>query len=205
MARRYEAYAPPHMDGATLSLVLERLAEDIHEPEFVAYSPLVRFEAYLSRQRMSGWLRLDAQRLTDLLNAHEVIHLANVTIEDHGDGRSVSADEALLRRSEIRATLASGPRGDPAHRLTTSRHPVVVDSGVYRIGGYVHVAPGMEPGDRFQLGDPMVPLTEAWLEYGYGARRRRHEAVTVIVNRLLATRIEVRAEPVVPSSRPPHP
>lgn len=185
------------MEGATLSLVLERLAEDIHEPEFVAYAPLVSFEAYLSQQRMFGWVRLDTDRLTDLLNAHEIIHLANVLIEHHRDGRTMAADEALVSRSEILAVIASGPRGNPAHRLATRRHPVVVESGVYRIGGFVHAAPGADPEDRFRDGGPMVPLTEAWLEYGSNVQRRRLDAGTVIVNRQLATRIQVAAEPVV--------
>ncbi len=177
------------MEGATLSLVLERLAEDIHEPEFVAYAPLVSFEAYLSQQRMFGWVRLDTDRLTDLLNAHEVIRLANVRIEDHRDGRTRAADEALVRRSEILAVIASGPRGDPAHRLATRRHPVVIESGVYHIGGHVHAALGADPADRLRDGGPMVPLTEAWLEYGSNVQRRRVDAETVIVNRLLATRV----------------
>ena len=185
------------MEGATLSLVLERLAEDIHEPEFAAYAPLVSFEAYLPKQRMFGWVRLDADRLTDLLNAHEIIRLENVLIEDHRNGRTVAADEALVRRSQIIAVIASGPRGNPARRLTTRRHPVVVESGGYRIGGYVHTAPNPAPEDRLRDGGPMIPLTEAWLEYDSGAQRRHHAAGTVIVNRQFATRIKVVAEPVI--------
>jgi hypothetical protein len=184
------------MDAATVSLVLERHAEDIHEPEFAAYAPLVSFEAYLARQHMFGWVRLDAERLTDLLNAHEIIRLENVLIEDHQDGTTVSAEATLVSRSEILAVIASGPRGDPARRLATRRHPVVVESCGYRIGGYVHTAPSTIPEDRFRDGGPMIPLTEAWLEYGSGVQRRRRDAGTVIVNRTLASRIEVVAEPV---------
>ncbi len=108
-----------------------------------------------------------------------------------------SADETLVRRSEILAVIASGPRGDPNRRLATRRHPVVVESGEYRIGGYVHTVPSAAPEDRFRDGGPMIPLTEAWLEYGTGVQRRHHDAGTVIVNRKLASHIEVVAEPVV--------
>jgi hypothetical protein len=183
------------MDGATLSLVLERVADDIHEPEFVAYAPLVSFEAFLLEQRVFGWVRLDADRLTDLLNAHETVRLMNVLVEDLGSGHTVTADEAIVHRAEIVALVASGPRGDAARRQPTRAHPVVAVSGRYHIGGCVHAAPGMDPTQRLQEGGPMIPLTEAWLEYGSGAERRRQRFDTIIVNRELATRFEVVAEP----------
>ncbi len=193
----HRAQAPRHMEDATLTLVLERRAEDIHEPEFAAYAPLVSFEAFLSEQRVFGWVRLDADRLTDLLNAHEIIRLANALVEDHRDGTTESADEALVHRSEIIAAIASGPRGDPARRLLTQPHPVVVESSGYRIGGNVHIAPGADPEERLHDASPMVPLTEAWLQYRSGEQHRRDCSETVIVNRELVTRIELASEPAV--------
>lgn len=177
------------MEPATLSLVLERHAEDIHEPEFAAYTPLVGFEAFLSTQRVFGWVRLDANRLTDLLNAHDLIHLENVHVEDLRDGSTVAADETLLPRSEIVAVIASGPRGDPGRRAVTQRHAVAVESGAYRIGGCVHVTSGVDPEARWRCGGPMVPLTGAWLEYRSGDRYCRDILETIIVNRRLATRV----------------
>lgn len=179
------------MDSATLSLVMERHAEDIHEPEFAAYTPLVGFEAFLSVQRIFGWVRLDTDRLTDLLNAHDVLHLENVHVEDLRGGSTVAADETLLPRSEIIAVVARGPRGDPSRRALTQRYAVVVESGAYRIGGYVHATADMGPEARWQSGGPMVPLTEAWLEHRSVDRYRREILDTVIVNRPLATLVEV--------------
>jgi hypothetical protein len=175
------------MQSATLSLVLERQAEEIHEPDFSAYAPLVSFEAFLSAERVFGWLRLDADRLTDLLNAHDLIHLANVLVEDHRDGGTVSAEETLIPRSEIVAVIARGPRGDPSRRLATRPNAVVVESGLYDVGGIMHAPIGMGPEERWQGGGPMVPLTEAWLEYRSGDQLRRVRSETVIVNRDLAT------------------
>ena len=86
------------MEPATLNLVLERQAEDIHEPEFCAYVPLVGFEAFLPAQRLFGWVRLDADRLTDLLNAHDILRLENVLVEDNRDGRVVLTEETLIPR-----------------------------------------------------------------------------------------------------------
>jgi len=171
------------MKPATLSIVLEPQAEEIHEPEFVAYAPLVRFEAFLSAQRMFGWVRLDADRLTDLLNAHELLELTNVLVEESRDGATVLADETRIPRSEIVAVVASGPRGDPSRRVETDTYPVLIESGAYRIGGLLHTRPGDDPADRFAQGDPMVPLTDAWLEYPWAERSRRDRRTTIIVNR----------------------
>ncbi len=183
------------MSTATLSLVLERRPEDIHEPEFAAYTPLVGFEAFLSAQRVFGWVRLDAERLTDLLNAHDLIHLENVHVENLRDGTTISADETLLPRSELIAVIASGPRGDPARRRATRPYAVVVEAGIYRISGCIHAAPGVDPDVRLHSGGPMLPLTGAWLEYRAGHQNRRHALETVIINRRLATRIEMAPGP----------
>jgi hypothetical protein len=177
------------MEPATLSLVLQPRAEEIHEPDFSAYAPLVRFEAFLAAQRLFGWVRLDADRLTDLLNAHDLLRLANVLVEESRDGSAVLADETLIPRSEIVAVVASGPRGDPARRVETRAHPVIIESGVYRVGGLVHAPPGEDPAERFGRGEPMVPLTDAWLEYPWGDRERRDARATVIVNGRSATSI----------------
>ena len=183
------------MQPATLNLVLERGDEDIHEPDFSAYAPLVRFEAFLPAQRMFGWVRLDADRLTDLLNAHDLVLLSNVLVEENRDGKAVLADETLIPRSEIVAVVASGPRGNPARRLPTRAHPVLIESGSYRVGGLVHAPPGVDPAERLRSG-PMVPLTEAWLEYRWGERDRCDTMDAIIVNCRAATRIEVVGDPV---------
>lgn len=178
------------MDPATLSLALERQAEDIHEPEFAAYHPLVGFEAFLAAQRMFGWLRLDADRLTDLLNAHDLVRLTNVLVEEHHDGSVVLADETLIPRSEIVAVVARGPRGDPRRRRKTLGHAVVIESGAYRIGGFVHAPPGVGVAQRLQEGGPMVPVTGAWMEYRADGRCRRDTDRTIIVNCGMATRLD---------------
>ncbi len=178
------------MEPATLSLVLEPQAEEIHEPEFSAYAPLVRFEAFLAAQRLFGWVRLDADRLTDLLNAHDLLGLTNVLVEESRDGHAVLTDETLIPTSEIVAVVASGPRGDPSRRVETHAHPVLVEAGPYRFGGMLHAEPGVDPANRFWDGDHMVPLTDAWLEYPWGEQSRRDARATVIVNRRAVTSFE---------------
>lgn len=182
------------MGDATLDLVLERQAEEIHEPEFVAYAPIVSFEAFLAEQRIFGWVRLDADRLTDLLNEHEILRLVNVLVEDWHSGAITTVDEALIQRSEIIAVIASGPRGNPSRRRSTEAHRVLIESKEHRIGGCIHVAPGCDPVVRWHDGGPMIPLTDAWVEYRSGGECRHRPTDGLIVNRGLVTQIEVGTE-----------
>jgi hypothetical protein len=176
-------------------LVLERASEDVNEPDFVADLPLVSFDAFVAGHRVYGWVRLDADRLTDLLNDHEELHLLNVMVENLVDGSTVGADEAIVRRADLVAVRASGPRGEASRRAATQAHPVLVESGPYRIGGHVHAAPGLGPARRIRGREPMIPLTEAWIEYTSGSEGRRRRVGTIIVNRDLASRIDPVAEP----------
>jgi len=175
-------------------LVLERASEDVHEPEFVTDLPLVSFDAFVAGHRVFGWVRLDADRLTDLLNDHEELLLVNVMVEHLADGTTVSADEAVVHRADLVAVRASGPRGEASRRADTQAHPVLVESGPYRIGGHVHAAPGIGAARRIRGREPMIPLTEAWIEYRSGEELRRRRLGTIIVNRDLAARMDPVAE-----------
>ena len=65
-----------------LPFVLQRTFEEVFEPDSVAEDPLVRFSAYASHHRLFGWVRLRADRLADLLNAHEELLRTDVEIEN---------------------------------------------------------------------------------------------------------------------------
>ena len=188
-------------EPSRLCLVLERVSEEVHEPEFVATLPLVGFEAFVPGSRVFGWVRLDADRLTDMLNAHEELHLVNVLVEHLDGGATVTADEAVVRRGELIAVRATGPRGDASRREPTLTHPVLVESGPYLIGGHLHAAPGADPMIRMLGRDPMVPITAAWIAYRPGADDLRDRVGTIIVNRELATRIERVSEQELAEAR----
>jgi hypothetical protein len=174
-----------------LSLVLERTNEDVHEPEFVSAAPLVRFEAFARNTRVFGWLRLDADRLTDLLNAHREIELDHVEVEDLDAGTSTVADRIVIARDELVAVLATAPRGDAARRMRTRPHAIALQSGSYLVGGHLHAPVGDAALQSYWSRPPMVPLTDAWVEYWSGGRRRRQWIGTIVVNRDLADWVRV--------------
>jgi hypothetical protein len=180
--------------GDRLTLHLDAVAEDAFEPESVADAPLLRFEAFLARERVFGRVRLDAARLTDMLNAHDELRLRDATFESLVDGSIRHEDELVVPRSSLIGVSVTGPRGDPALRRWTNSHPAAVQLGDFLMGGYAHATPGDDPLATLLERPPMVPLTDAWLEYWPGGHRRRRWIGTMIFNRDLTDWVRVVSE-----------
>jgi hypothetical protein len=173
----------PKSPSGRLYLILQPTSEEVFEPDAVADAPLVRFMAYGAHHLVFGWVRLRADRLTDLLNAHEELHLAEVEIENLDDGIKKSVDEIIIHRRELIAVHATGPRGDQARRQRTRSHPIAIQSGSYLIGGHLHTDPGADPIASVGGRPTMVPLTDAWIEYWSGGERKHQSTGTIVVNR----------------------
>jgi hypothetical protein len=174
-----------------LELVLQRTPEEVFEPDAVSDAPLVRFAAYGAHQRVFGWVSLDADRLTDLLNAHDELCLLDVELEHLPNGLIGTVDEVIIHRSDLVAVHASGPRGDETRRRTTRTHPLAIKSGNYLIGGYIHVPPGVDPLASAHERPPMIPLTDALIEYWVQGKRQHQSIGTIVVNRDAADWIQV--------------
>jgi hypothetical protein len=173
---------------------LEGLPEAPHEPDSVVDAPLIGFDAFSIDQRIFGWVRLSADRLTDLLNAHEEIELDNAQIEQLTDGRVASIDRMVVNRDRLIAVRAGGPQGDPARRQRLRLHPLVVRAGSYRIGGHLHAPPGVAPLAEVRDRPTMIPLSSAWLEYWVDGRRKAQWVGTILFNRDKMDSIEVVGE-----------
>jgi|SRR5664279_471969 hypothetical protein len=173
----------PQTPPDRLHFILQRTPEEVFEPDFVSDVPLVRFVAFGRHHRVFGWVRLRADRLTDLLNTHKELLLTHVEIESLEDRVTRSVDEVLIRCSELIAVHASKPRGDEARRRLTRTHPIAIQSGNYLIGGYLHAPPGSDPIASMGERPLMVPLTDAWIEYWSGGERTKQSSGTIIVNR----------------------
>lgn len=173
----------PQSPSGRLQLVLQPTSEEVFEPDSVSDAPLVRFIAYGTHQRVFGWVRLRADRLTDLLNAHEELSLVDVELETLLNGVTGTVDEVLIRREDLIAVQATGPRGDEGIRQPTQTHPIAIQAGNYLIGGYLHVVPGADPIASAWDRPPMVPLTDAWIEYWADGERQHQWIGTIVVNR----------------------
>ena len=143
----------------------------------------VEFVAYAEDCLLSGWVRLDEDRLTDLLNAHDEYELRNAHIEDLADGTPYQVAEVVVRRDELVMVHATGPRGHEGRRQHTRQHPLALQLGPFHVRGYIHALPGSDPVANFRRRQPMVPLTNAWVEYGSGDKRQRRRVGTLVVNR----------------------
>lgn len=170
-----------------LRLVLGReQAEPASAPKELpvpARPPELEFVAYAEDCILSGFVRLGIDRLTDLLNDHEEFLLHDVFAVDLSAGQAREVAEILVERDELLLVHAAGPRGDSARRVRTRQHPVALRIGPYEVRGYLHCPPGTNPLASFSRRKPMVPLTEAWIEYDARAARQRLRVATVIVNR----------------------
>lgn len=153
-------------------------------PRTAAPSPhQVEFVAYGEDCVLSGFTRMDADRLTDMLNEHEEYQLVDVLVEGLTGDKAVEAAEVIVQRDELFLVHAAGPRGNQDRRRRTRSHPVAIQMGPYHIRGYVHTLPGADPVQAIRRRNPMIPLTDAWIEFASPSGRQRRRVGTVVVNR----------------------
>jgi hypothetical protein len=144
--------------------------------------PLVEFVAYAEDCVLYGRVRLAAERLTDMLNTHDEFDLVDVMVERLDGQGAIEVKEVLVRRDELLLVHATGPRGNLARRTRTREHPLAVRIGPYDVRGSLHASPGHDPLMTIIRRKPMVPMTEAWIEYLAGGERRRRRVGALIVN-----------------------
>ena len=170
--------------GSRLRLVLRQPSPSFRS--FVGESadlPEVDFVAYSTSERLSGRVRLDSARLTDMLNAHNEYVLVDALAERLPEGGSMVVPEILVRRNELALVRAGGPRGDRARRIPTTRHRLVMRSGRYVVAGVLHSRVGENPLAALRRRDPMVPLTDAAILFRVGPNIVEEPGGTVVVNR----------------------
>lgn len=146
-------------------------------------APSVEFVAYAEDCILSGRVRLDAERLTDMLNQRDEIMLSDVMVERHDAAGTVEISEILVARDEILLAQATGPRGSQARRRRTRQHPLVLRVGPYQVHGYFHERPGLEPLAAILRRQVMVPITDAWIEYPTDVGPHRVRVGAILVNR----------------------
>jgi hypothetical protein len=158
-------------------LVVAAADEGLQEVELVAFA---------AHGRLSGRIRLDRARLSDMLNEHDEFQLEDVLATHLPEGRTRVMREMVIRRSELYLVHAGGPRGDRARRARTVPRGIIVKCGPYLVTGDVHSAPGIDPLRFFGRRQPMVPLTDAIVEFPGPRGRVQESGEVVVVNRDLA-------------------
>jgi hypothetical protein len=179
-----------HRLGRRLSLFFDRPSpgagdgsvQDGH-PGAAVLHPFVEFVAFADDCLLSGRIRLRAERLTDMLNEHEELLLVDVMAQSLREPDIVEVTEVLVRRDELLLVNATGPRGDQALRTRTRPTFVAIHLGPYAVRGNLHEYPGLDAVAGIRRRHPMVPLTDAWVDYAFGGRPLRQRLGTAIVNR----------------------
>ena len=155
---------------------------------------LREFVAYAADCRILGQVPLEAGRISDLLNAYDEYELVDVELESLADGHVVASPVVLVGRDELIAVHASGPAGPRAKRTHTRAFPILIQAEPYLIRGYLHVLPSADPIASFRHRKPMVPLTDAWIEYMAAGKPVRMSLGTIVVNRELADWFQLTVE-----------
>jgi len=145
--------------------------------------PEVDFVAYALSERLSGRVRLDASRVSDMLNAHDEFVLVEALAERLPEGGSMVVPEILVRRDELAIVHATGPRGDRGQRIPTETHPLVMRIGRYLVSGRLHAGHGEGALTSLRARQAMIPLTEAAIEFRVGPDVVREPATGIVINR----------------------
>jgi hypothetical protein len=167
-----------------LRLGFSKSTSDIVTTSDVGVGDEVEFVAYGEDCILSGRAVLDADRLTDMLNAHDEYLVSGLTVERFDDATPFELDDEIaVPRDEIVLVHATGPRGDAARRHRTMPQHLAIKMGPYKVRGFFHSLPGADPVEAIRRRKAMVPLTDAWIEYTIHGVRREVSVDTVIVNR----------------------
>jgi hypothetical protein len=168
--------------GSRLRLVL-RQPGGAGATDAAGGQPEIDFVAYSTSERLSGRVRLNAARLTDMLNAHLEFVLVDALAERLPEGGSMVVPEILLGRHELALVRAGGPRGDRSKRVRTTTHRLVIRTGRYLVAGRLHANDGEDPLAALRARDPMVPLTDAAIMFRVGPDIVEEPGGTIVVNR----------------------
>ena len=185
LSRADEGGAFGHPPPTVIGSIGTRLRLVLRQPSALelAELPEIDFVAYSTSERLSGRVRLDSARLTDMLNAHREFVLVDALAERLPEGGSMVVPEILIRRSELALVRTSGPRGDRTLRVRTSTHRLVMRSGRYVVAGLLHSSAGEDPLSALRKRQPMIPLTDAVMLYRVGPNIVEEPGGTIVVNR----------------------
>ncbi|HEY7701253.1 MAG TPA: hypothetical protein VIB02_03000 [Candidatus Limnocylindrales bacterium] len=194
--------------GRRLKLIFYRGPEEVDgelpvDAGTTVLHPMVDFVAYAEDCTLSGRTRLEADRLTDMLNEHDEVQLVDVLFQSLADRASVEVREVVVPRDDLLLVHATGPRGDMTRRTRTRQTYVSIETGPFGVRGFLHAAPFIDAISALGRRGPMVPLTDAVVDFRIEDEWHRHRVGTLIVNRHAIDRINeaTEGEPAFPDPR----
>jgi hypothetical protein len=154
---------------------------------------LAPIELYTADARIVGWISANGQRVTDLLNDNDELHLWHPSPSpisepvDHNSGEPITvADDPGEWQSVMteQLVLAMPPEWRAARQLRLHRklRRVALTAGPFSVTGNLHLAPGVEATDYSVVrARRFLPLTDAYLLHN-SEPRFEHVVSVVIVN-----------------------
>lgn len=107
-----------------------------------------------------GTVELGDGRLSDQVNALDVVTFYDATLESLDDGHRVGVDELEVDRGELHVIQVEGRRGEPARRLRTVEERVSVQLGPFVVTGNLHRPPNTAPLAALSRWQRFVPMTD---------------------------------------------
>ena len=156
-------------------------------------SDLAPIGLYTADTRIVGWISAGGQRVTDLLNDNDELHLWHPSpgpmAAPNGDSPEELADDPDANgewQSIVteQLVLAMPPEWRAARQLRLHRklRRVAVSAGPFSVTGNLHLSPGAEADEQLLFrGRRFLPLTDAYILHN-GEPPFEHVVSVVIVN-----------------------
>ena len=154
-------------------------------------SDLAPIELYTADARIVGWISANGQRVTDLLNDNDELHLWHpspgpITAPADLSSEQPTGDENGEWQSIVtqQLVLAMPPEWRAARQLRLHRklRRVALSAGPFSVTGNLHLSPGAEPSEQALFrGRRFLPLTDAYILHN-GEPPFEHVVSVVIVN-----------------------
>jgi len=141
----------------------------------------IEFRAYADDYTVRGDVALGADRLAEFLEATHDIDVDNLDLRALDDGREHHLRSGLIRREELCAVTATGPRGRTDRRLRTRAYPMRVAVGPYSVIGYFQATPTADPWTMLQRRQ-IVALSPARISFDVAGERveETHDALLLM-------------------------
>jgi hypothetical protein len=130
----------------------------------------IEFSAYADDYTVRGNVELEGERLAALLEAAHDFDVTGLTLRALDDGREHDLAAAQIRREELCAVSATGPRGRPDRRVRTRAYPMRAVVGPYTIVGYFQALPTADPWTMLQRRQ-IVALSPARISFDIAGER----------------------------------